>query len=172
MFWLSLNAKWSWCYQFVYIIYAFQGLDMINIKVLYVQCFNWPLFSLQVSWDKTFNCGSTYQEDDQIITHQIVDRPNVTRKHLSRWGITLLWRCINKMFVIVGYNSFLIIQFVSFILLNIFINPYDPNLAWGVGDINMLSWENLVLGLGVANIVVSRVMGKTCHECTKLLVGD
>lgn len=44
-----------------------------------------------VSWDKTFNCGSTYQEDDQIITHQIVDRPNITRKHLSRYYVQPQW---------------------------------------------------------------------------------
>ena len=41
-------------------------------------------FSGQVSWDKTTALGSTYQEDDETITHQVVDRPIVTKPYINR----------------------------------------------------------------------------------------
>lgn len=41
-------------------------------------------FSGQVSWDKNTAVGSTYQEDDETITHQVVDRPIVKKPYLNR----------------------------------------------------------------------------------------
>lgn len=38
----------------------------------------------EVSWHKTVALGYSYQEDDETITHQIVDRPNVDKNYLSR----------------------------------------------------------------------------------------
>jgi len=41
-------------------------------------------FGGQVSWFETVAVGATYDEADETITHQIVDRPNVEKKYLSR----------------------------------------------------------------------------------------
>ncbi len=41
-------------------------------------------FSGQVSWDKTIALGSTYQENDETITHHIIDRPLVGKNYLNR----------------------------------------------------------------------------------------
>ncbi len=38
----------------------------------------------QVSWCSATQAGSTYQEDDESITHQIVDRNDLARPYLSR----------------------------------------------------------------------------------------
>ena len=39
----------------------------------------------QVSWDSTLFPGATYDETDETITHQIVDRPTVEKQYLSRY---------------------------------------------------------------------------------------
>ena len=39
-----------------------------------------------MSWFSTVAVGSTYDEADETITHQIVDRPNVEKKYLSRYA--------------------------------------------------------------------------------------
>lgn len=39
----------------------------------------------EVSWDSTIFPGATYEENDETITHQIVDRPSVEKQHLSRY---------------------------------------------------------------------------------------
>ena len=51
----------------------------------------------EVSWDKSLFTGATFKEDDQSITHHIVDRPNIEKKHLSRYYIQPQWvyDCIN-----------------------------------------------------------------------------
>lgn len=41
-------------------------------------------FGAEVSWDKTTFVGATFSEDDETITHQIVDRPSVEKKFISR----------------------------------------------------------------------------------------
>ena len=41
-------------------------------------------FGGQVSWDETVCPGATYQETDETITHQVVDRPKLTTQNLSR----------------------------------------------------------------------------------------
>ena len=41
-------------------------------------------FGGQVSWDETACAGATYQETDETITHQVVDRPKLTTQILSR----------------------------------------------------------------------------------------
>lgn len=62
-------------------------------------------FGGEVSWDKTSALGSTYQSEDQSITHHIVDRPmgttNTTansKQHLSRVYVQPQWifDCINE----------------------------------------------------------------------------
>lgn len=41
-------------------------------------------FGGEVSWDRTLFAGSTFDEDDETITHQIVDRPLVGKQYISR----------------------------------------------------------------------------------------
>nr|CAG4647020.1 EOG090X05E6 [Megafenestra aurita]SVE92363.1 EOG090X05E6 [Megafenestra aurita] len=50
-----------------------------------------------VSWDSTIYPGATYDETDESITHQIVDRPSVDKQYLSRYYIQPQWvfDCIN-----------------------------------------------------------------------------
>ena len=51
----------------------------------------------EVSWPQTVFPCSTYQEDDETITHQIVDRPNFQKKYLSRYYVQPQWvyDCLN-----------------------------------------------------------------------------
>ncbi|KAI2804417.1 mRNA-binding ribosome synthesis protein [Blomia tropicalis] len=54
-------------------------------------CFILRSFSGEVSWDKNLFPGGTYNEDDQSITHQIVDRENVPNKYLNRYYVQPQW---------------------------------------------------------------------------------
>lgn len=45
----------------------------------------------EVSWNKTVAAGFTYHEDDETITHQIVDRPKVEHKFVTRSYIQPQW---------------------------------------------------------------------------------
>lgn len=38
----------------------------------------------EVSWDSAMYPGATFDETDETITHQIVDRPTVDKQYLSR----------------------------------------------------------------------------------------
>ncbi|KAA0194974.1 hypothetical protein HAZT_HAZT001717 [Hyalella azteca] len=51
----------------------------------------------EVSWPSTVFPCSTYKEDDQCITHQIVDRPNFDKKYLTRFYVQPQWvyDCLN-----------------------------------------------------------------------------
>lgn len=57
-------------------------------------------FSGQVSWDASVALGATYQESDESITHQIVDRPiaNNAKTYLNRVYVQPQWvfDCINE----------------------------------------------------------------------------
>jgi pescadillo protein len=55
-------------------------------------------FSGEVSWDKAAALGATYQEDDQSITHQVIDRPLAGKTHFNRVYIQPQWvfDCINE----------------------------------------------------------------------------
>ncbi|KAG5675005.1 hypothetical protein PVAND_004945 [Polypedilum vanderplanki] len=48
-------------------------------------------FGGKVSWDKTCFVGATFDEDDETITHQIVDRPSMTKQYISRDYIQPQW---------------------------------------------------------------------------------
>ena len=48
-------------------------------------------FGGTVSWDKNLYSGATFDEDDQTITHQIVDREEITNKILNRYYIQPQW---------------------------------------------------------------------------------
>ncbi|XP_076452678.1 pescadillo homolog [Babylonia areolata] len=48
-------------------------------------------FGGQVSWDETVCGGATYQETDEGITHQIVDRPKLTSQHFNRSYVQPQW---------------------------------------------------------------------------------
>lgn len=46
----------------------------------------------EVSWDKTvFPCGALFPEDDETITHQIVDRPQIEKQYISRYYVQPQW---------------------------------------------------------------------------------
>lgn len=48
-------------------------------------------FGGKVSWDKNCFVGATFDEDDETITHQIVDRPSLTKQYISRDYIQPQW---------------------------------------------------------------------------------
>uniref|UniRef100_A0A182JUX6 Pescadillo homolog n=1 Tax=Anopheles christyi TaxID=43041 RepID=A0A182JUX6_9DIPT len=48
-------------------------------------------FGGKVSWDKTMFVGATFDESDETITHQIVDRPSLDKQHISRDYIQPQW---------------------------------------------------------------------------------
>ncbi|KAK0175309.1 hypothetical protein PV327_009067 [Microctonus hyperodae] len=48
-------------------------------------------FGGEVSWDKLSFVGATFDEDDETITHHIVDRPSVTKQYISRYYIQPQW---------------------------------------------------------------------------------
>lgn len=52
----------------------------------------------KVSWDKTLFAGATFDETDETITHQIVDRPSVNKQYMSRDYVQPQWvfDCVNQ----------------------------------------------------------------------------
>ncbi|KAJ8967583.1 hypothetical protein NQ314_002768 [Rhamnusium bicolor] len=48
-------------------------------------------FGGEVSWDKTLFVGSTFDENDESITHQIVDRPSMDKQYISRYYVQPQW---------------------------------------------------------------------------------
>lgn len=48
-------------------------------------------FGGKVSWDKNCFVGATFDEDDETITHQIVDRPSLAKKYISRDYVQPQW---------------------------------------------------------------------------------
>ncbi|XP_060529066.1 pescadillo homolog [Cylas formicarius] len=54
-------------------------------------------FGGEVSWDKSLFVGSTFDENDESITHQIVDRPSMSNQYISRYYIQPQWifDCVN-----------------------------------------------------------------------------
>ena len=48
-------------------------------------------FGGKVSWDKNCFVGATFDEDDETITHQIVDRPSLAKQYISRDYIQPQW---------------------------------------------------------------------------------
>lgn len=61
--------------------------------VFLIRCLNG-----KVSWDKTLFAGATFDETDETITHQIVDRPSIGKKYMSRDYVQPQWvfDCINQ----------------------------------------------------------------------------
>lgn len=56
-------------------------------------------FGGKVSWDKGLFAGATFDETDETITHQIVDRPQVSKQYMSRDYIQpqYVFDCVNQM---------------------------------------------------------------------------
>lgn len=54
-------------------------------------------FGGEVSWDKTCFVGATFEESDETITHQIVDREHISNKYMNRYYIQPQWvfDCVN-----------------------------------------------------------------------------
>lgn len=48
-------------------------------------------FGGEASWDELTAPGATYKEDDQKITHHIVDRPNMEKSNMSRYYVQPQW---------------------------------------------------------------------------------
>ena len=62
---------------------------MLRFIYIYVYMYYLPVFFNRsfggdVSWHESVAVGATYPETDEKITHQIVDRPNMTKQYLSR----------------------------------------------------------------------------------------
>ncbi|XP_073825777.1 pescadillo homolog [Musca autumnalis] len=55
-------------------------------------------FGAKVSWDSTVFPGATFDETDETITHQIVDRPSLSKQYISRDYIQPQWvfDCVNR----------------------------------------------------------------------------
>ncbi|KAL7739636.1 hypothetical protein ACLKA6_018847 [Drosophila palustris] len=55
-------------------------------------------FGGKVSWDSSVFAGATYDESDETITHQIVDRPSLSTQYISRDYIQPQWLfdCVNQ----------------------------------------------------------------------------
>ncbi|KAI8119941.1 hypothetical protein FF38_07178 [Lucilia cuprina] len=55
-------------------------------------------FGGKVSWDSTVFPGATFEETDETITHQIVDRPSLSKQYISRDYVQPQWvfDCINR----------------------------------------------------------------------------
>uniref|UniRef100_A0A1A9W026 Pescadillo homolog n=1 Tax=Glossina brevipalpis TaxID=37001 RepID=A0A1A9W026_9MUSC len=55
-------------------------------------------FGGRVSWDSTVFSGATFDETDESITHQIVDRPSLSKQYISRDYVQPQWvfDCVNK----------------------------------------------------------------------------
>jgi len=47
-------------------------------------------FGGEVSWDKLLFVGATFDENDETITHQIVDRPSMIKQYISRYYICFI----------------------------------------------------------------------------------
>lgn len=47
-------------------------------------------FGGEVSWDKLLFVGATFDENDETITHQIVDRPSMNKQYISRYCICFI----------------------------------------------------------------------------------
>lgn len=64
-----------------------------NALVFIIRCFGG-----EVSWDETVGVGSTYDENDEAITHQIIDRPTIRNQKISRTYIQPQWifDCVNS----------------------------------------------------------------------------
>jgi len=56
-------------------------------------------FGGKVSWDKGLFAGATFDETDETITHQIVDRPQVSNQYMSRDYVQpqFVFDCVNQM---------------------------------------------------------------------------
>lgn len=48
-------------------------------------------FGGEVSWDKDLFIGATFDEEDQTITHQIIDRPSMENQYISRYYVQPQW---------------------------------------------------------------------------------
>ncbi|XP_078045289.1 pescadillo homolog isoform X2 [Augochlora pura] len=48
-------------------------------------------FGADVSWDKLLFVGASFEETDETITHQIVDRPSMTKQYISRYYVQPQW---------------------------------------------------------------------------------
>lgn len=48
-------------------------------------------FGGKVSWDKNNFVGATFDEDDETITHHIIDRPSIDKKYISRDYVQPQW---------------------------------------------------------------------------------
>lgn len=48
-------------------------------------------FGGEVSWDKLLFVGATFDESDESITHQIVDRPSLGKQYISRYYVQPQW---------------------------------------------------------------------------------
>lgn len=59
-------------------------------------------FGGEVSWDKLLFVGATFDENDETITHQIVDRPSINKQYVSRYIIFTLYFILHFILLIIS----------------------------------------------------------------------
>uniref|UniRef100_A0A8B9JTJ0 Pescadillo n=1 Tax=Astyanax mexicanus TaxID=7994 RepID=A0A8B9JTJ0_ASTMX len=78
------------CYYIKCIIIMKCDLNKVCLIKVMSECVG-RCFGAQVSWDKSLCIGSTYDAEDETITHHIVDRPNMDKQYMNRYYIQPQW---------------------------------------------------------------------------------
>lgn len=78
-------------------------------------CFVIRSFSGEVSWDKNYFPGATFDENDESITHQIVDRASISTQYMNRHYIQPQWvfDCVNARRLLPVQNYFIGVKLPS-----------------------------------------------------------
>ncbi|KAK7088545.1 pescadillo homolog [Littorina saxatilis] len=71
----------------------FKGCKFFLSREVPRECFTFIIRSCggEVSWDESVCPGATYQESDESITHQVVDRPKLATQRFSRCYVQPQW---------------------------------------------------------------------------------
>ena len=65
---------------------------MLILNIFY-NMFVFRCFGGEVSWDESVGIGSTYDESDESITHQVIDRPVIKKQVISRYILHFIFQC-------------------------------------------------------------------------------
>lgn len=111
-------------------------------------------FGGEVSWDKLLFVGAAFGEDDESITHQIVDRPNIDKQFISRYYIQPQWifDCVNAR-ALLPINKYLmgsvlpphLSPFIDKEKDQVYIPPEARALSAGIVQENGKLFENIIV---------------------------
>lgn len=65
-------------------------------------CFTLRCFGAKVSWDRSLFIGATFDETDETITHQIVDRPDMEKQYISRLEVLCICSVCTLRYICLG----------------------------------------------------------------------